>query len=231
MSIADKLTIITENQQKVSKAIEEIIKKQEELMEYQNELINKFPPLITVISCSPKGWVDSSASMGQIMSDAYNIEDDYVVKTPTKPEDFKTCWGNVGDCLIIHTHADSTCLADHNDNTGGSGSIIMKISDFESLEQNNNINFVFLGGCQAAAGDPNNNIAYWFSKKINSQGVVIANTDFLVGAVSSTDGATWGTNQEPTWKLYKNGDIVDGAISEVTLTLKLAYDYYFKYRG
>lgn len=231
MSIADKLTTITKNQQKVYEAVEEIIKKQEQLMEYQNELINKFPPLITVISCSPKGWVDSSASMGQIMSAAYKIEDDYVVKTPTNPQDFKDCWGNVGDCLIIHTHANSTCLADHNDNTGGSGSIIMNISDFESLEQNNNINFVFLSGCEAAAGDPNNNIACQFSKKINPSGVVIANTDVLVGAVNSTDGATWGQNQEPTWKLYKNGNIIDGAISEVILTLAQAYDYYVKYRG
>lgn len=248
MSIAEKLTTIAENQQKVYEAVEEIIKKQEELLEYQDELISNFPPLITVMSCISEGQYESSGRMAKIMSNVYNDTlEDYVVKvvTPkqeneTYKENFKRCWNGTGECLITHFHGNAQGLYDEVYTDTGimtTPEIITRDEIKNDIEQNTNIYFVFMSSC-SVAGDPNtstpddddDNIACAISSKINPSGVVIANSDILAGYVESDDGLCWGYNEEPTWKLYKNGVLVENAISDIKLTFAQAYDYYIKYK-
>lgn len=66
---------------------------------------------------------------------------------------------------------------------------------------------------------------YWVSKKINPNGIVIANTDVVSGGATSFRG----TNNNPTWKVYKNG-ILQSSVSDVTLTMQSAYAIYQSYK-
>lgn len=81
--------------------------------------------------------------------------------------------------------------------------------------------------CETAGGTENDNIAYWLSKKINANGIVIviANTDIVSGDSTHFKG----TNGNTTWKVYKNG-IVQAPIYDVTLTMQSAYNLYELYK-
>ncbi len=78
--------------------------------------------------------------------------------------------------------------------------------------------------CETAGGTASDNMAYWMSKRINPSGIVIANTDTVNGG--SDDFC--GKNNNPTWKIYKNG-VIQNPIFDVYLTMKKAYELYQLY--
>ena len=180
------------------------------------------PPKVTVLSCSPSGWIESSEIMGRDMATEFNYEESYVVKTPTNTSLFETCWKEAGECIIIHTHGSPEGLYDHGI---GSTPIIVSKGNISNLPVNTAIRFIMMTACETAGGTESDNVAYWLSKKINPNGIVIANTDIVSGGSTSFRG----TNSNPTWKIYKNG-IIQAPIYDVTLTMQSAYRIYELYK-
>ena len=180
------------------------------------------PPKVTVLSCSPSGWIESSEIMGRDMAAEFNYEENYVVKTPTDASSFEACWEKAGECIIIHTHGSPTGLFDHGENS--TPQIISK-KEISDLQINDNVHFIMMTACETAGGTANDNVAYWLSKKINPNGIVIANTDVVSGGSKSFHGE----NNNQTWKIYKNG-IIQDPIYDVTLTMHSAYDIYQLYK-
>jgi hypothetical protein len=176
-------------------------------------------PKVTVISCSPEAWVVSSKTMGNDMATAFNSQGGCIVRTPTNADSFDSCWNNAGECMIIHTHGSPVGLFDH----GGDGStpVIISKANIKNLTKNNKIKFIMMTACETAGGTSSDNVAYWLSKKINSNGIVIANTDI----VSGNDTSFHGSSNNQTWKVYKDG-IVQNIVLPVTLTMSRAYDIY-----
>lgn len=77
--------------------------------------------------------------------------------------------------------------------------------------------------CSTAGGDKGNNVAYHLSKKINSQGIVIANKYTVSGASTKFKAS----NGKKGWVAYKNGKIVrDVDKIPAELTMKKAYEIY-----
>ncbi len=188
-------------------------------------IINVFNK-ITVISCSPSTWVASSQSMGQNMLSAYNdageLGGNSVVVTPNSALEFETYWSMAGECLIIHTHGSPVGLFDHGEDN--STPLIISKDRLELMSINNNIKFIMMTACSTAGGTVNDNVAYWLSKKINPNGIVIANSNKVSGG-SINFGAS---NGEATWKVYRNGSIVKNC-TEVYLTMSDAYNIYQEY--
>ena len=187
----------------------------------RDECVVYVPKKVTVLSCSPSGWVESSEIMGRDMATAFNNEESYVVKTPTNVSSFETCWNEAGECIIVHTQGSSVGLYDHG--TGSTPIIVSKIN-IANLPVNNSIRFIMMTACETAGETANDNVAYWLSKRINPDGIVIANTDIVSGGSTSFRGS----NNGPTWKVYKNG-IVQNPVSDVSLTMQKAYDIYSTY--
>ena len=79
--------------------------------------------------------------------------------------------------------------------------------------------------CETAGGTPNDNMAYWLSKRISNNGIVIANTEIVEGE----DTDFHGSSKSNTWKMYNNGSIV-GMELPVDLNMKTAYKYYESYQ-
>ena len=180
------------------------------------------PNKVMVISCSPSDWVVSSETMGQDMARAFNCEGCYTVETPTNVSNFENCWNTADECVVIHTHGSPTGLFDHGENS--TPQIISK-DEISNLPINNNIHFIMMTACETAGGIESDNVAYWLSKKINPNGIVIANTDIVLGGSTSFKGI----NDNPTWKVYKNG-IIQASIDDVTLTMQSAYSIYELYK-
>ncbi len=179
-------------------------------------------PKVTVFSCSPSAWIESSETMGRDMAAEFDHQESYVVKTPTNSSSFETCWKEAGECIIIHTHGSPTGLYDHGI---GSTPIIVSKNNISDLPVNTAIHFIMMTACETAGGTESDNVAYWLSKRINPNGIVIANTDIVSGGSTSFRG----TNSNPTWKVYKNG-IIQAPIYDVTLTMQTAYNIYELYK-
>ena len=180
------------------------------------------PKKVTVLSCSPNGWLESSEIMGKDMAIAFNCENSYIVKTPNNVLTLRNCWNEAGECIIIHTHGSPDGLYDQGTN---STPIIASKTDIADFATNHAIGFVMITACETAGGTTTDNVAYWVSKKINPNGIVIANTDVVSGGATSFRG----TNNNPTWKVYKNG-ILQSSASDVTLTMQSAYAIYQSYK-
>lgn len=180
------------------------------------------PNKVTVISCYKSGWINSSKIMGEDMAKAFNCGGDYVVETPTTALAFENIWSNAGECIIIHTHGGVDSL--NNEDESGTPIIISK-NEIADLPRNNNINFIMMTACNTAGEPANDNVAYWLSRKINSNGIVIANTDKVKGGSTKF----LGSSENPTWKVYKNG-VIQSPISEVTLTMQIAHNIYQSYK-
>ena len=157
------------------------------------------------------------------MSKAFNCEGCYTVKTPTNVSSFENYWDKADECVIIHTHGSSTSLSNHGEN--GTTPEIISTNGIENLPTNNRIKFIMMTACKTASGTWNDNVAYWLSKRINSNGIVIANQDEVEGY----DEKFYGVSCKATWKVYKNGVIQD-PISNVILTMQDAYDIYQLYK-
>lgn len=180
-------------------------------------------PKATVISCINKGWITTSRTMGEDMATAFGDASNYVVKTPTNEASFEACWKATNECMVIHTHGSPDELLGYDDDKFYLP-IISKDGQ-EILPINNKIRFIIVTACQTAGGIVNDNVAYWLSKRINPAGIVIANTDTVLG----DDKQFYGKNKKPTWKVYKNG-VIQNPISAVTLTMTEAYNIYQQYR-
>jgi len=180
-------------------------------------------PKVTVISCSPDDWIRSSEKMGRDMAEQFGDEASFIVETPMSSATFESCWSNANECIVIHTHGSENGLYGVS-NTGGSQAIITK-NEIKSLPVNDRIYFIMMTACETASGAENDSVAYWLSKKINPDGIVIANTDI----VSGNDTTFHGSNNEATWKVYKDGEIL-GPVLEVVLTMPSAYDIFQLYQ-
>ena len=180
-------------------------------------------PKVTVVSCIASGWVSSSNTMGENMATAFGCEGSYAIKCPTSAEGFVTCWNKANECLVIHTHGSPTSLSGHEENE--SRPTIVTKKDIKNFPINNRIGFIMMTACETAGGRTTDNVAYWLSKKINSNGIVIANTDTVSGGATSFEGE----NKGHTWKVYKNGVIQNIALP-VSLTMSDAYNIYQLYK-
>ena len=180
-------------------------------------------PLVTVISCSHPEWIATSNTMGNDMAIAFHYEEGCNVRTPTTSTDFSSCWNEAGECIVIHTHGSPHELFNEDENNGTPQ--IISTEEIRNLQNNNKIHFIMMTACQTAGGTFNDNVAYWLSKKINPNGIVIANTEIVGG----TDKTFSGITNAQTWKVYKNGEI-QAPITDVTLTMQKAYDIYKSYK-
>ncbi len=182
-----------------------------------------YVPKVTVISCSDESWIESSETMGDNMATAFNCEGSYFVETPTSAIAFENCWNKSNECMVIHTHGGPDNLCDE---VGDSTPIIISKTEINDLPKNNKIHFIMITACETAGGTTNDNVACALSKRINPDGIVIANTD----EVSGDDTEFLGSNENATWKVYKNG-ILQAPISDITLTMQSAYNIYQSYKS
>lgn len=185
-------------------------------------IVNSKDPVVTVISCSDDDWVQSSKIMGSKMGEAFGNERNYTVFTPKGVSNFEAYWAKSGECMIIHTHGSPNSLV--NQFNDGTQSTIISKDEIKSLPINKSIHFIMITACSVAGEPTTDNVAYWLSKRINENGIVIANTDTVVGG----DTSFRGEGKEKTWKVYKNGSI--DSISDVSLTMQKAYDIYTEYQ-
>ncbi|MBE6693921.1 MAG: hypothetical protein E7589_04085 [Ruminococcaceae bacterium] len=181
--------------------------------------VNANAPKVTVVSCIADGWIVSSDTMGADMANAFGCTGSYTVETPTTISSFETCWRETNECMIVHTHGGPNSLVGQI-NSGAQSQIISKY-DIENLPINTKIRFIMMTACEVAGGLAYNNIAYWLSKRIHPNGIVIANTDEVTGG----DKTFRGSDNEKTWKVYKNGEIWDIELP-LTLTMADAYSIY-----
>lgn len=173
---------------------------------------------VTVLSCAPDTWVATSNTMGDDMSDAIGLESDPVVVAPQNKENFVSEWENAGYSIVIHTHGSPTGLFDEE---GPNMPEIISLDDIKNLPQNDNIYLVMMTACSTAGGDPLDNVAYWISQKINPSGIVIANTDTVEG----NDTTFKSANDCDSWKVYRNGCIMDYDMP-VVMTMEIANQVY-----
>lgn len=187
----------------------------------RSTIIVKESANVTVISCIDKDWINSSETMGDDMAEAMGCDSTYIVQGPTTANEFENYWSNVGPCVVIHTHGSPTSLGGQEDS--GVNPQIISLEQIEQLPKNNNIDFVMMTACSTAGGDPNDNVAYHMSKKINSNGIVIANKY----TVSGSDDDFGAYNDEKGWVVYRNGVIIrDSASIPARITMEEAYEIY-----
>ena len=176
----------------------------------------KIPKKVTVISCTPEGWISSSEIMGRDMATAFNSQESYVVNTPTNASQFETCWNEAGECIIVHTHGNPNGLYDHGED---STPLIVSKANIANLSQNDEIHFIMVTACETAGGDESDNVACWLSKKINPNGIVIANK-YIVSGSSESFEASGG---QDGWRVYRNGALEH---MPKELTMSKAYEIF-----
>jgi len=143
------------------------------------------------------------------------------VLKPTTATAFSEAWISANKCMVIHTHGSPRGLSGHENDD--SQPPIISLDEIKLLSSNTNIDFVMITACQVAGGDAYNNVAYWMSKKINPNGIVIANKYYVVGG--STDFTA--SSGDCGWVVYQNGEIVRcEADIEPTLDMGKAYNIY-----
>ena len=183
-------------------------------------------PKVSVVSCIDADWIASSKTMGIDMASEFGNEKSYIVEVPTTAEAFGDCWRESNECMVIHTHGSPEGLWGQYDDE--SQESIVSMEEIKQLPMNTNIRFIVITACKAAGGVPNDNIAYWLSKRINPNGIVIANTDTVVGSSKEF----WGSSDKYTWKVYRNGMIQDDMAFSKKLSMwsaYVAYSYYVSY--
>ncbi len=171
---------------------------------------------ITVISCSPDGWISSSEVMGRSLAEICGTEKAEVIPCRTK-RCFLDAFEGAGKHVLIHTHGSSVSLFDELD---GREVRIISSRCIALMKPNRNIEFVFITACKTAGGHAKRNIASRISKKISKDGIVIANLHKVVGG----DTVFSSANKENGWRAYRNGKLVsDVEDIPVSLTVKEAY--------
>ena len=134
--------------------------------------------VISVISCSPSGWVASSITMGNNMALAMRANGTCSIECPTNYFQFNLSWQYAGKCVIIHTHGSPDGL--YNEKNGATP-IIISTQQIQKIARNSNIKFVMMTACSTAGNSTGKNVACWLSQKINRRGIVIANKYTVVG--------------------------------------------------
>ena len=174
---------------------------------------------VSVVSCSPQVWIDSSTVMGRDMAAAFGREGDYIVNTPQDRCAFESCWNTADKCVVVHTHGGSTELADEGSVT------IISTDEIKNLSRNDRIHFVMMTACGTASGTENDNVAYWLSKRINPNGIVIANKYTVSGGDTDFCGVEEDRTPVAGWMVYKNGVVQDVDVP-ISLTMNTAYNIY-----
>ena len=155
---------------------------------------------VTVFSCSHPDWIRSSHTMGEILSKSLQNAV-YTVTAPITPKAFAQGFVSCRDILVIHTHGSDKGLYDARNNTTPT---IISIEEICALPCNPSIQLILITACSTASGDKTANIAAEISKKIHTNGIVIANRHTVIGA-SETFSAQ---NNESGWVAYNNGEIM-----------------------
>lgn len=182
---------------------------------------------VVVISCEPDAWVFSSRTMGADMAEAIGKPEQYRVDCPDTALAFEASWRNSAYCVVVHTHGSPEGLFNEgfdpveNQNTTP---VIIHLNDIKTLTRNNDIMFVMITACETAGGEEEDNVACWLSKKINPNGIVLANYYFGYGADKEFTGVKAGSEiPEDGWRVYRNGIRVN---MPKVLTMEKSYRIY-----
>ena len=179
---------------------------------------NSMIPTVTILSCIREDWVADSHCQGAALADLFGCSGNYKVETPTTALDFFYCWNKAGECVCLHFFGGWDRLIGHE---GDDTPLLITKDQIAGIARNDRIRFVLISSGYAAAGDPNDNLAAWISKKINAQGIVIANEDNTWGHCAFYRGMENGE----TWKVYRDGKVI-ATIPQVLLTPKDTYEIY-----
>ena len=185
---------------------------------------------VTVISCSPQAWIASSETMGHDMSVALQAVNRFSVDCPSDADHFKSCWASATNCVVIHTHGGPYGLYDEECDENGNliTPLIISTSELEDMPRNYTIRFVIMTACKTASGNETDNVAYWLSKKISPNGIVVANKYTVSGDDTEFNGILDNGTPVPGWMVYKNG--VAESLPMTTLTMETAYQIFEEYR-
>lgn len=177
---------------------------------------------VTVVSCAPQAWINSSITMGNDMADAMGVSPSCCVVTPGDSNEFASVWADAVECVVVHTHGDATGLYDEEVTDAGTKitPLIITTEQIAQMPKNESINFVMMTACSTASGDAQDNVAYWLSKKINKNGIVIANKY----VVSGSDTEFGAANETAGWVMYRDGKATD--LDGVYMTMADAYHIY-----
>lgn len=162
--------------------------------------MNQAIQTVTVISCSHAEWVQSSHIMGERLMTACHGAS-YRVVTPRSKEEFSALWRELEGAVILHTHGSETGLYDHTD---FGTPLICSVEDLDSLPCNPRLTLVVSTACETASGDPLHNVAATISKKINENGLTLANRYIVLGASENfeAEGGVHG------WVAYSGGRLI-----------------------
>lgn len=160
-------------------------------------------PSVTVISCTPAGWLESSHKMGEDMAAAVGDGSGYTVATPTDAAAFAEVWRRAHGTVIVHTHGSPTCLCNAESADGKPGTpTIISAERIRLLRPNRAIHLVMITACQTAGGDaPDRCTAACLSRKIAPDGIVIANKYTVWGG-----SAEFGSKQPDGWVIFRAGE-------------------------
>lgn len=162
--------------------------------------MNQAIQTVTVISCSHAEWIKSSHNMGERLMTACHATS-YRVATPRHKEDFSALWGELEGAVILHTHGSEAGLYDQ---TEGETPLICSVEDLDSLPCNSKILLAVSTACETASGDPLHNVAATVSKKINENGLTLANR-YIVWGASEDFEAEGGIHG---WVAYSGGRLI-----------------------
>lgn len=153
---------------------------------------------VTVISCTPAAWLESSHRMGEDLMRAIGAERFEVVTAPTR-EAFFGAFANADGAVLLHLHGSAVGLYDEDRN--GGTPVIVSSEDLSALPENPRVRLLVSTACEVASGDPEGNAAALLSRKIAEDGLLLANRFVVVGA-STVFSASEG---RAGWVTYSGG--------------------------
>ena len=158
-------------------------------------------PAVTVLSCSPEGWLTSSHRMGEDLMHALGAER-YEVVTARTPEEFASVFSRVDGALLLHVHGSAVGLYDDG---GGVGTVrIVSIEEALALPVNPRIRVVVCTACETASGEPEGNIMSALSRRIAPGGILLANRYTVWGAST----AFYAADGRHGWVVYSDGQLL-----------------------
>lgn len=189
----------------------------------QVTVVSKTPD-VTVISATTPGFLNTSDTMGDHMASAIGLFKSHTVKPTTTAAEFSNNWSSSGNCVIIHTHGSPNGLYDGGIDENGNEitPLMISLNEIKDLPSNPNIRFLMIVACATAGGNENDNVACWLSKKIHSEGIVIANRYVIHGTGPTSAG--WEEGQYlDGWVVYQNGIRL---YLPITLNMEKGYQIY-----
>ncbi len=134
---------------------------------------------VGVISCAHGAWIESSITMGRALAAAIGGGAESRVHTPVDAAGLAACLGEAA-YVILHTHGSPEGIYDQR--ADGRSTTVATLADIGRLPPLPHLRLVIATACQAAGGDPGQNLAAAISRKIAPEGLVIANRHVVFGA-------------------------------------------------